>query len=347
MSPVRTPSGSDAPVGRAGAGAAALLLVLAASSPLSAAAPAPAPPGTTADTLVLEGRVVLGPDSTALPGRTVVLHRVDADSGAAVDTTRSGPEGEFTFRIDPADQVVHLATTRYDGVLYFGPAVHGGRVPTEYPLTVWRASEGTPADSVRIRSRTLVLTSSGSGLRVMDVVDAAGRPDRTLAGPAESSGPWWGVRLPDAARDVRVLPGGVDREAVQIGGGEARVAAAIPPRGLRLVLGYRLPEGRPLRIVPGRRTERVEVVARGLAGRVAVSGLRAAGGSAPEDGAVRRWVSAGTVPDTVSVTVAGRGGGPPWGAWIAAAAGVVLLLAAVVAHRTVGGSRPSRPPGRG
>lgn len=325
------------PARRAGPAAAAALASLLFLLPIGLVAATPGGQGT-ADTVVLEGRVVRGADSVPAAGRTVVLHRVSADSGTAVDSVSAGPDGRFAFRLAPTEGVVHIASARYDDVLYFGPAVHGDRVPRDYTVRVWEAREATVADTVRIRRRTLVLTPSGGPLEVMDVVDAFARSDRTLTPPRGEDGPWWGVELPSGARDVRVLPGGVDGDAIRIADGRARASASVPPRGLRLVLGYRLPEGHTLALGPDPRVEGLEVVVRGRAGEVEVGGLESAGSSTVEGRDVHRWVSRGAVDDTVRVTAAGPeagSGGVPAAAWIAAGAGVLLLAGAVTAWRAV------------
>ena len=306
-----------------------------AASPAGLASPPAGAQEAAADTATLRGRVVRGGDTVPVADRTVVLHRVEPEGGSPVDSVRTGPEGRFAFRLVPTEGVVHLASARYDGVLYLGPAVHGGQLPSEYLVRVWEARPATPADTVRVRRRTLVLTSEGGALRVMDVADVSAGTERTLAPPAGDGSAWWGVRLPAGVRDVRVLPGGVDPSAVEVRGGEVRASADIPPRGVRLVLGYRLPEGRALALAPGPGTGRLEVVARGVPGELSVRGLRPAGTSTVQGQEIRRWTAAGDAVDTVRVLVAG-GGGAPGGsaaAWIALAVGVLAAAGAILAWR--------------
>lgn len=317
----------------------AVLVAVLLAVPAAPASPQPAPADTAApDTLFLEGRVLRGDAGAPVPDQTVVLHRVAPEGGRAVDSVRTGTGGGFAFRFVPAGSVVHLATARYDGVLYMGPAVHGGRVPDEYAVRVWEARPAGPADTVRIRRRTLVLTPGEGDLRVMDVVDASAGAERTLSAPGGEGRPWWGVRLPDVARDVQVLPGGVEAGAVQVDGGRARVSASIPPRGVRLVLGYRVPDGRSLVLDPGPTTGRLEVVARGTPDELTVEGLRSAGTSTVQGREVRRWVSPGTGAGPVRITAAGpAGGGVPAAAWIAAAVGLLAAVGAFWSWRTGGG----------
>lgn len=317
--------------------AAALLSVLAAPAAPQAGAGGVGDRSPAPDTLVLEGRVLRGADSVPVPGQTVVLHRVAPEGGQPVDSVRTGEEGRFSFDIAPAGGVVHLATARYDGVLYFGPAVHGGELPGSYEIRVWEARPAATSDTVRIRRRTLVVTPAEGAIRVMDVAEVSTGAERTLSAPEGEDRGWWGVRLPGGVREVQVLPGGVDAGAVRIAEGRARVSAAIPPRGARLVLGYLAPGDRSLALEPGPTTGRVEVVARGAAGGLTVEGLRPAGTSSVEGGEVRRWASAGGA-GTVRITAASPGGGSgaPTAAWIAAAVGVLAAIGAFWAWRADG-----------
>ena len=97
--------------------------------------PTPVQEAPTADTL--RGVVVEGRDSVPVPDRTVVLHRVTPDTGMAVDSVRTGPDGRFSLPFAARDGDVLLASTRHEGVLYFGPALHGGRLPADYRIAVF------------------------------------------------------------------------------------------------------------------------------------------------------------------------------------------------------------------
>lgn len=350
MSPARRAHGPSVRLRRGLARAALAVTLLLPLSPAAGQGTAAdtASGAAAADTLTLEGRVLRGTDSIPVTGQTVVLHRVAPEGGSPVDSVRTGPGGRFAFRVAPSPSVVHLASARYDGVLYLGSAVHGDRLPPAYVVRVWEARSATPGDTVRVRRRSLVLGSGNGGVRVMDVAEVSTPSDRTVAAPGDGDRAWWEVRLPDGARDVRVLPGGVDAGAVRIGDGRARVSAAVPPRGTRLVLGYRLPQGRVLSLNPGPTTERVELVARGVPGQLTVEGLRSAGASTVQGQEVRRWVSDGGAVGPVRITAATpeESGGIPTPAWIAAAVGVLAVAGALFVWRA-GGGRSRRREGRG
>lgn len=333
------------------------MLRVAASAALAAAlaVPAPAPAAQDADTL--RGRVVQGTDSSAVEGQEVVLHRVGSGGGTVVDSTVTGPRGEFAFPLpdradggDDGEAPVYLATARHGGVLYMGPAVPGDapEPPGEYRIEVYPPERASTTSGLTLRSRTLVLTRAGEGMRVMDVVSARGRPGRTLVGPPagrEGTGAagdsaagaragraaWWSVAVPAAARDVRVLPGAVDASEVTFVPGEARISAAIPPAGRRVVLGYGIPAGSPLEFVLRHPVELVEVVAGRGAGEIRVPGAREAEPLEVEGDRLARYRLEGAEEgDTVRVVPAGTGaGGRRTAGWIAVGAGVLLAAAAL------------------
>lgn len=77
------------------------------------------------------GRVpgrVLGPDNAPIGGQSVVLHRVQAASGATVAETVSADDGTFTLQVpagsDPG--AIYFIATRYEDELYIGAPFRAG-----------------------------------------------------------------------------------------------------------------------------------------------------------------------------------------------------------------------------
>lgn len=320
--------------------AAALTLAAAALVPSLAA-------GQTPDELT--GRVVLGPDSTSVPDQSVVLHRVTADTGMAVDSATTGADGRFSFPLRGASGDVLVVSARYAGVLYFGPAVHGTSPAEEYRVAVYPLREVGSSDTLRLSSRALVLTPGREGVSVTDVVQAAGPPDRTLVGRVpvderEGREPWWSLRLPEGARNVTVLPGGIGARQVELTSGEARLSAPVPPTGVRVVLGYQVPRGGDLRLRTRHPVGHLEVVVRQDVPGVTVEGLEEAEQVTSGQQRYRRHsarrVEAGR---TVTVAVAGAGpvGGVPRATWFAAGLGLLFAAGAALAWRAA--RRPGEP----
>lgn len=302
--------------------------LLAAPVPLCAQQPTP-------DTL--RGVVVSGSDSVPVPRQTVVLHRIGPDTGVAVDSARTDDDGRFVIPFRRTEGEVVLATARHQGVLYFGRALHGTGEPGEYRIRVYPTRAAGSDRALSVARRTVVVSRDGDRLRFMDAIDVSGDPDATLVGPAGSDGdPWWRLSLPAGARDVRVLPGGVAEEAVEIGAGEVRLDAPVPATGQRVLLGYAAPAGEGLSLAAGRPVGRMEVLVRGDGRGVRVEGLGVGRSTRVEGGSVRRFSARGlTGADTVRIAP-GPGaertasGGVPIGVWIAAGLGLLLALGAAM-----------------
>lgn len=303
---------------------------------------------------MLEGRVVLGRDTVPVSGASVVLHRVTPDTGFAVDSARTDDAGRFRFRL-PADAVetdrvrtVHIVAARYRDVLYYGPAVHGGRVPSPYRIVVHSSREAGTADSLRISSRTLVLTGTGDQVEVMDVVDVRSPAEQTLVAP-EPGEPFWGVSLPDGARDPRALPGGLRAADVVFEEGVARTATALPPEGQRIVLGYKLDPDRDVSLTLSHRVSRLEVVVDpGSPGLEEVRGLGAPETVQLEDRRFRRYPARSLAAgEEITFRLRAGSGGSSVLPWVLMAAGIVLAAAAVVAFRRSTTGRRSASPGSG
>ncbi len=285
----------------------------------------------------LRGVVVSGSDSVPVPRQTVVLHRIGPDTGVAVDSARTDEDGRFAIPVRRAEGEVVLATARYQGVLYFGRALHGTAEPGEYRIRVYPTRSAGSDRALVVARRTVVVSREGDRLRFMDAIDVSGDSAATLVGPDGSDGvPWWRLSLPAGARDVRVLPGGVAEEAVEIGQGELRLTAPVPATGQRVLLGYAAPAGEGLRLAAGRPVGRMEVLVRGEDPGVQVEGL-GVGRSTRMDGRAVRHFSARdlTAEDTVRIAPepgAGRAasGGVPRGVWFAAGIGLLLALGAAM-----------------
>lgn len=282
---------------------------------------------------VLEGRVVRGDGGGPVAEQVVALHRITPDTAFVVDSVPTDADGAFSFPLPTDDdEAVHIATARYDGVLYFGPALHGD-VPPDYRIRVYPARPATAADTVVLRARTLVMEPSSEGFRVVDVVEAAGDSAATLTPPPGAGGEgWWSVNLPGGARDVRVLPGTVEAGQVHRDGTTARISALVPPAGQRLVLGYTLPGGEEAALRLARPVERLELYVQGDA---EVAGLSEAGDVEMEGRRFRRYRARGLAAGR-TIRVEGPRGGtvvPVAVGWGALALGGMLALAAVWSWR--------------
>lgn len=191
----------------------------------------------------LRGRVAR-PDSTAVVGVAVELHRVSEESGALVDSTVTDASGRFTFVLAPdADPAtIFLAGARHDGVLYWGPPVHASDPGMEpYAVVVFdTAMVSGPADDLRSSIRHVVITPSAVGLAVEEIIDVEGRRGRTLVGATDSA-TVWSAALARDAHGIVPSAGGVPPEDLALLDGGVGFRGALPPSGIRVAVQYVVP----------------------------------------------------------------------------------------------------------
>jgi hypothetical protein len=195
-------------------------------------------PGTAQE---LGGLVALG-GSTPVAGAVVELHQVSGETGALVDSTTTDASGGFTFflqsDVDPG--AVFLAGARYGGVLYWGPPVHSTNSADleDYVVTVFDTmAVSAPAVDLRTSIRHVVITPTGEGLHVEEIIDVEGMPGRTLVSEADSVLVWRAM-LARGALGIVPSPGGVPAEDVVLGDSSVGFRGALPPSGIRVVLQY-------------------------------------------------------------------------------------------------------------
>lgn len=280
--------------------------------------------------LRLEGRVLRGPDSVGLPGVTVELHRVTAESAGVVDSTTAGAEGVFHFRLSGSEGAVYLAVARYQGLRYFGSAVHDPRaVPGPYRIVVHDTTTVRP-EEVEVALRHAVLDRTAGTIEVLEVFDLAGRADRTLV-PA-AAGPVWRAHLPAGVREAHAVPIGEGGGELRVEGSEVSLAGWLPPEGRRVAVRYLLPEATELELRVEHPTRRLELLVATGGGDVEVEGLAARDTLAVEGRPFLRF--SGRELSSGSVIWArwrgGAAGAAPW-LWLAAAVG--LSVAALLTWR--------------
>lgn len=285
----------------------------------------------------LEGRVVLGPDSTAVPGIEVALHRISGESGGVVDRDTTGDGGRFRLvGVATADTAsdLYLAATRYRGVLYFGQAFGGGDPPpAPYRIRVFETAGPPPPDSLPVSTRHLILRPGGEGRwSVTDLIEVRNDGDRTLVSPA-GDGDVWSVALPDRAAGAAVARSGVTSGEVRIASGRISAAASLPPGPQRVSARYTLPRDETVRLSTRHPVERLELLVQGEGAAVTSGALASAGPVRFRDSVYKRYTAADLGPGSRVEFTAGEGGGTGLLPWLFAGAGVVLLAAAVTTWR--------------
>ncbi|MFQ5888877.1 MAG: hypothetical protein ACE5JR_02370 [Gemmatimonadota bacterium] len=288
----------------------------------------------------LRGVVVRGVDSRGVSGAWVELHRVTADSGALVDSVVSARDGSFRFllREPPGSTAVYLTAARHQGVLYFGPPLHGGEDPPRpYRVLVYDTAivSGAPGDvTVSVRHTILSPLEPGSpALEVMDVFDLEGTSGRTLVAAAPGQAVWT-ARFPRGATDKVVVPSGPATGEIRFVDGRVILAGPLRPTGRRVTLRYMVPDG-ALELPVDHRTRRLELLIARTASEPRVEGAEARETTEVEGRVYLRFT--GRELDAGSrVAVSWSAAGPNAAAWAWLAAGITLLAAAVFAMRRSG-----------
>jgi hypothetical protein len=219
-------------------------------------------PGTLRAQTV-NGVVISGRDSSAVPGVTVLMHRITADAGEVVDSTATDARGRFSLSMSDSEDPAALfaAAALNDGVNYFGPAMHAGMEPSDpYTIVVHDTEtiDGTLTDS-RIMLRHVVVSPTAHGLvQITEVVDVAGEPGRALA-TASVVDPIWVIDLPAGIESWTPVAGGLPAEALSLVGNRVEVRAKLPPTGMRVAYAY-FREGPEVELPVAHPTDRLEVI---------------------------------------------------------------------------------------
>jgi hypothetical protein len=282
----------------------------------------------------LTGRVVRGigaadraADREGVDGVEVELHRVTAGGGGVVDSTTSGPDGTFRFRMEADDEArpLYLAAVRYKGVRYFGPALHSGMSGDEpYEVVVYDTTmvAAAPTD-LRVGVRHVVVTPGPEGgLDVAEVVDVIGPENRTIVAASDTLS-LWSTALPDGARNLQVIEGGAPAEVVRFVGGRVELGSMVTPVGVRLSYTYAL-DGDELEVPIEHPTDRVEVVVAGA--EAEVTGASHAETTTRGGRLIHRYEGTSLEPgQTIRIELVESGGGVDRWALVWAVIGLALL----------------------
>lgn len=278
--------------------------------------------GVEAQGFSVTGRAVraAGPDTTALRGEWVVLHRIGGEGGAPVDSQRTSRTGRYTLRAPTRDSLAnYLVSVRYAGINYFGEAFRapGGALDSTPALLVYDTSSTSPP--IDLVERHLIIRSGAEsgGRRAIELIVIANRGDRTRTAP-DTSRSVWQVALPRDAVSLEFGAGDLSDQAIRQRGDTLEVLAALPPGVRQFLVGYLVPpEVRELAIPIDQFTERLSVLVEDTDAAVAGPGVTLREWEELEGVRFRRFaaddVAAGT---PVTVRFAAPSGAPFDPLWI-------------------------------
>ena len=282
-------------------------------------------------TAELRGRVVLG--DTALPSTQVILHRVGTDTSGPLDSLNTGPDGSFRFRLasvpDPGvEQTVYFASVLYDGVSYFGSAIHlAVQLDTLYEIRVYDAEPAPVAGAeLPLEARYTLLEEQQGFWTATDLLQVNNPEQHTLVATAE--GVTWAYPLPEGASDLEIGGGQMTPDAAELIDGHLRVTSSIPPGMREFVVRYRLADPFITLSLPGF-TGEMELLVREPAPPLEVAGLQPAAPVEMEPGVTyRRFVEDSLMEATVTLT---QGQGQPVvpARWLAVGLSLILAVASL------------------
>ena len=281
--------------------------------------------------LVISGEVRIGEELAQ--GGTVVLHRVSAFFSGEVDSVAVGRDGSFEVAIPEvpafAGGDVYFASTRYQGVLYFGgPVAQPADTDGTYLIRAYPTIGAGPQNrlAVRVRNTFLEPLEPGPGWAVTDLFEVENSLQATLI--ASEEGASWSHPLPPGAVDFEVGQSDLPPEAASFRGGTVHVSAPVPPGTSVYLFSYGIPaDAFTLPLGPGTRS--MELLFREPVGELTVGGLAEVGPVDMEGGTFRRFAGR----DLASAVVDVRPGRP-----LTPARSVQLVAVLLAAALTVIGS---------
>jgi len=213
---------------------------------------------------LIHGEVRAG--DSPLPGAMVVLHQVSSELSGEIDSIRAGNDGTFRLRLPrvPDHGVrsdVYFASVRYQGLLYFGPAITApAQLDSLYLIQAFDTlSVPEGGATLPIAVRNLFLDKAQEGWEVTDFFQVRQEGGRTLYSPDE--GVTWRYPLPPSARDFEVGQGDLAPDAIRFQGGWMELYAPMPPGDRFFLVRYRVSRDDLTIPLPGS-TDRMEVLVR-------------------------------------------------------------------------------------
>ena len=279
----------------------------------------------------LRGQVLLG--DTPLPSAQVIVHRVSSDTSGPLDSLNTRPDGSFRFRLpsvpDPGvEQIVYFASVLYDGVSYFGSAIHlAVQLDTLYEIRVYDA-EPAPVEGagLQLQARYTLIEEQQGFWTATDLLQVNNPGQRTLV--AVTEGVTWAYPLPEGASDLEVGGGQMTPDAVELIDGRLRVTSSIPPGMREFVVRYRLADPFVTLSLPGF-TGEMELLVREPAPPLEVAGLQPAPSVEMEPGVTyRRFVEDSLLEATVTLSQGERQPVVPT-RWLAVGLALVLAIASL------------------
>jgi hypothetical protein len=161
-----------------------------------------------------------------------------------VDSTRTGPLGDYRLRIARADtSAMYVVSSWYSGIAYFSEPVPVRGTPsvTLNPVLVYDTTSTGPPIRAQRRLVTIALPKKDGTRSVLELVALANPGTATRVAP-DTTHPTWAGAVPREAIQFEVGEGDVSADAVGLRGDTVAVFGPIPPDDVKqLSYSYVLP----------------------------------------------------------------------------------------------------------
>lgn len=300
-----------------------------------AAAPLPAQQRANVSGRVLR---ITATDTVPVPAAKVVLHRVGRAVQGPIDSTTTGPRGEFRFRFVPDTSAVYLLSSGWAGIEYFSSPVHTDPAAPDTGLLVV-VSDTSSTTRIDVVSRHLVVgkPSSGGSRAVLEII-VLGNPGPTTRVAADSAHPTWVAGLPHGAINIEAGNGDFSSEALTFRNDSVLLFAPIAPGEKQVILTYALPaRSGPVTIAMPDSIAMFNILLEEFNLTARGGGLAKADSQQIEGRSFQQWV--GSVPAGATVTIDFPGKGLA-GWFLPAIVSLLAISLAVIASRVL----QKRPP---
>jgi hypothetical protein len=176
---------------------------------------------------------------------TVVLHRVTPEEAGPVDSVSVGEEGAFSIPLPnlpvPGSGESFFATSRYDGILYFGfQVLEPAHLEEDYSIRMFR-TEPAPSGGVRfpLWIREVWIEEAPIGWQVTDAFIIMNPASATYV-PGEPGGFVWQFPLPEGARSPREVESGPSPGSITFSEGTIRASNPMAPGESFVMVQYDL-----------------------------------------------------------------------------------------------------------
>lgn len=208
--------------------------------------------------------VIHTPDrEIGVPGVTVTVHRVGADSAGALDSAVTDAGGRYTvrYRRFGSDDAVYFAAAVHHGIAYFSSPLRGALTRGgDAEISVFDTTSAPVVFTVQGHHVVVSAPKPDGGRDIVEVYELSNDTTVTVVG-RDSLAPVWSTPIPHAATAFAAGQGDVSPVTLERRGDRVMLAAAFSPGVKQLSFSYTLGPGAfPLELLMEQATGVLEVL---------------------------------------------------------------------------------------